>query len=353
MLRACLTLICLIPLCSCSNNTPEAMLSDYMWRVANVLDVSVDTDFDNLPALPLLPHRRERILPVTEVRQGLLEVLDLKFCNLLPLIAERNSSLGKVMLPSKQLAYELQFFTLIRHCRDRIEDDQYSPIEPELTDRIREIYQVKRRNLHNTVWNGIYTAREVELQFTSTAEALPLSGDTGYKAVDRSLQHLIQLSQVIKRPEQWQPPAFLDQLESDYGTLNSNPFGGQALRSLQLLTVTMERTSISISRRLDDNPLCFQGHQTEKARILGNVFRKFYANRFQPYLSRVDRDSKAWLRNQQELFSQFTPPSAMQDYMERIYNNPNSLWERYNKARKQHTQAWQALLRQCSMMPGQ
>ncbi|WP_027859138.1 DUF3080 family protein [Marinobacterium jannaschii] len=352
MHKACLILIGLILLSGCSKDDPESMMSDYMWRVANTLEADIDNDLSYLDPLPLFPARRDRILPVEEVRQGLLEVLDLKFCNILPLIAERNSSLGKVMLPSKQLAYELKFFAAIRDCKQRAENSKALDAEPELRQRIAEIYRVKRSNLHNTLWNGIYTAREVELQFTTTAEPLPLSAASGYAAASRSIGHLQLLSKALHDPEQWQLPPFLDSLESDYETLNSNRFGGQALRSLQLLTTTMERTSTAIESRLAGKPLCFKGHQTQKSTILNNVFQQHYARRFQPYLARVDRETRAWIASQQALLASFSPPPAMKSYIEKIYGEQNSLLSRYQQARKQHIKSWQALLTQCGMMPG-
>jgi len=351
MRRACLTFTFILMLSGCSNDTPEAMVSDYMWRVSNVLDTDIDTELDDLPPLTPFPLRRERLLPIVDVRQGLLEVLDLEFCDILPLIAERNSSLGKVMLPSKQLAYELRFFTAIRACRLKASDDLTPSLDPELRQRINAIYQTKLNNLHNVVWNGIYTAREFELQFTTTAAPLPLQGDTGYPAVGRSLDNLNQLATVINSPTTWQPAAVITAIEQDYATLNSNPFGGQAMRSVQLLSVAMERTAEAINRRIARAPLCFPGHKTSTATTLGNVFNKFYAGRFQPYLAKVDRDTKQWLQAQQALFEQFEPPEGMSAYMQQLHLGQNSLWQRYNRARKAHIAAWQELLTQCGMMP--
>ena len=77
---------------------PEALLTDYVERVARVSGVDVPDDYR--AALLPYPDRRERILPLADLRIGMLDFLALADCGLQEIVGERNSGLGKVM-PSK------------------------------------------------------------------------------------------------------------------------------------------------------------------------------------------------------------------------------------------------------------
>ncbi len=341
-------------LLGCSQNTPEAMLQDYMYRVGNLIEREIERDLKVADQLPLYPPRRERILATEDIRQGLLEVLDLDVCDLLPLIAQRNSSLGKVMAPSQKLVYELRFFVRIRDCTRILDRAAPGRYDSELLAQVRNIYELKKRNLQRELWNGIFTAQEMEDNYSRGGAPLPLEGDDNYPASAQALQHLLLLAQLPAQETDWTLPEFLPDLEQDYFVLYSNQFGARALKSLILLTVTMERTARAIDERLAEHPLCFPGYSSQKQPVLQNVFTKFYAGRFQPYLAKVHRQASSWLDLQEALLNSFELPPTMQRYYRLTLDKEaeEGLWLRYEHAREQHTKAWQRLLRQCQLMPG-
>ncbi|MFC6673576.1 DUF3080 family protein [Marinobacterium aestuariivivens] len=341
----------LLLLAGCDGSGPEEMLDDYASRVSNTLDEPIETDFDVAGRLPLFPARRERSLPLTDLRQGLVEVLALRHCDLLHLIAERNSSLGKVMAPSQQLVYEMRFLARLRDCRRDL-DSAPSP-DPDLLAQVNAIYSVKSRELPVAIWNAVYASSEMEVNFSRGDPPMPLEPDGSALAALSSLEQLTDLAALAQLPD-WPLPALLDVIEQPYQTLNRNRFGSQWLKSLLLLTETLERTARGLESRERRYPLCPQYRPTPDARILLNVFTQYYAGAVQPYLARVHRDGSRWRDLHLTLMHQLPATEAMQQYRWQVFagENPDSLWQRYILARDHHTSAWQAVLRRCGLMPG-
>lgn len=353
-MRICGLLIALLALSGCDRGSPEYMMQDYMSRVENTLETSIDTELDVGDKIPLFPRKRARKQATDELRQGLLEVLDLDYCEgLLHLIAQRNSSLGKVMPPSKQMTYEIRFFQLIRDCHNKIQLD--SEQEAELKTRIREIYEIKKRNLAKEIYNGIYMSEEIAGNFSRSEAPIALEGDTGLDASIRVVEQFLLLAQLPSNETDWQAPTFLNEIENSFKVLYSNRYGGQLLKSLVLLTESMNATADGINAKLDSRPFCLPGHRNPRTDILRNVFAKYYSGTFQPYLSKVHRSGQIWLETNQKLAAALPLPLAMDAYFNETLSleHPNSLWQQYIRARDRHTQAWQRLLSQCGMMPGQ
>ncbi|RXJ71671.1 hypothetical protein CS022_20225 [Veronia nyctiphanis] len=102
--------ICAVLLLGCRpGNETTDLFETYQQRLANV----VDADTSPLPESDKvqLPRKRELIQPIEDVTFGLLDAYDLRKCGLFQLIAERNSVLGKIQDPFRQLDYEVSFLT--------------------------------------------------------------------------------------------------------------------------------------------------------------------------------------------------------------------------------------------------
>jgi len=345
-------LIFLLPLIAffvsgCSKPPGQALLEDYLYRMGNATEQPIDDDLSIQPPVMSYPPRRERLVASEDIREGLLDTLNLRACNLLPLIAERNSSLGKVMPVSQQLIYELRFYVLIRDClsKSEVKSDQ------ELFDQVDSIYQQKKRNLPVVLWNAIYNAPEMEANFSLGDP--PLSPDEQHSLgpAINSLQHFQQLIYLSRQEGPWELPVFLPQLEKDYEVLNRNRFGARWLTSIRQLTLALERSGDAINARLARRSICPLGKPTPQAKILNNVFRKYYIGQVQPYMALVHQTGTRWLAQHETLLGQLTHSSLIQAYQQRMLSTQSQLWLDYINARDEHTKAWQTLLGQCGLMP--
>ncbi len=323
------------------------MLEDYSQRVSRVLEIERPEVV--YPAIPAFPPRRLRLVAIPEIREGLLDVLNLRQCGLLSMIAERNSSLGKVYTPASRMLYELQFYQGIRHCAALLRDDPNA--EPALVLQVNQILASKQKNLPAELWNGVYTAPEVEQHFALNAKPLAAASNPSPAA---AMKTLLFASQRALNREQL-PPELLQEVEAAYAQLHRSEAGAQTLQSLRLLTAYLTQTAQTIEQRLAQRPMCFKQQTTPQANILRNVFQKYYAGAVQPYMAEVQRHADSWLSVNQQLWHFFAETGvlseSMQHYRE-LWFGGQGLWPGYEQARNRHTRAWQEILTQCGLMPG-
>ncbi|PWQ95589.1 hypothetical protein DKW60_14315 [Leucothrix pacifica] len=351
-LLAALSLLMLLTACQVS--APQAMLEDYTARMSNVLTTDIKLNLGEAAlAIPAFPAKRDRVVATQELREGLWDVLDFRQCDMLSLISERNSSLGKVMLPSQKMRYELRFIVALQACRKILVDIE-EPDDTQLAfqERLDAIYQTKSDNLPREIWNGIYGADEISQHFKIGTPPLALDTDSG-NPPRYALQQLSGLA-TLSRTDSITLPAWLEQVEAPYETLHHSEFGASLLSSLVMMTQTLDRTAQAIETRLQAKPFCFPGHKPPRATTLYNVFQKFYAGKVQPYMAVIQRQGSPWFALHDELIQQLPATDSMNDYRQQVLgmNVDGSLWDQWVKARQRHTQAWQDILGQCNMMPG-
>ncbi|MGH1463151.1 MAG: DUF3080 family protein [Neptuniibacter sp.] len=341
-------------LTGCGGDQPEAMMENYTSRLSRVL--GVDSELPNRTEPPLFPLRRERLMQTTEIREGLFDVLKLKTCKLLPLIAERNSSLGKVYPPSQKMLYELKFYNTVLHCLNVVKADPGT--DPEFLSQLNDIYLIKDQNLAAEIWNGVYTSSEVESNFSIGESPLPLSNDGSVASMLNAFSTLSDLGKLAKDRDEWLLPTYVYSIEPVYEQLYRNRSGAKILSSLTLVTQYLNYAATLIEDRLEKRPICFNGLVSEQGKILKNVFYKYYAGEFQPYMAYVHKSTKTWFDLNNHLIeslkvSGLVLPSAINDYHHRVLktNSDDSLWSEYQSARERHTRSWQNILEQCGMMP--
>ena len=338
----------------CDSSKPESMLSEYSQRLSTVLET--DIQLSALPALPNFPQKRHRTHLTTELRQGLWEVLDFRQCDMLGIISERNSSLGKVMPPSQKMRYELRFLHALQQCQNTLQarDDPDQELDA-FKERLDEILTLKLNSLPLEVWNGIYASSEISKQFkTSSAPLANEVPETGsdYAAIHSAMQRFDHLAK-LATSKTIELPNWLDDIEDDYAALYRSDLGSQLLTSLNLLIKHLNAVAEAIDRRLSRKPFCFKGHQPPRATVLNNVFRKYYVQQVQPYMARVEQNARPWFTAHAAIIQKLPATPAMKAYADQVFSlqHNNSLWSRWIAARDRHTKAWQTILGQCNMMP--
>lgn len=342
-------LITTLLLTGCGKPEGQTLLEDYLYRLGNSAGIEIDTNLDKLPPVAAYPPRRERLAKTTELREGLLDTLNLAHCNLLPLIAERNSSLGRVMPVSQQLIYELRFYAAINHCRTTTAVRE----DPELKEQVEQIFSIKRQNLPAVFWNAIYNSPEMEANF-ALGEPPLAPEDSGILGPSlKALQHFSRLLNLSRDPGFQSAPESLISLEKDYEALYRNRFGAHWLSSIRLMTETLERAADALELRLEGKKLCPQRSPTQQARILHNIFRNYYATGVQRYMSQIDRNGRLWLNTHETLINTLPDSSNLAHYQAQVLSIGGALWQRYIAARDRHTLRWQQQLQQCNLMPGQ
>lgn len=344
-------------LIGCGKNTSQQVLDDYATRMGNILQQASNlSPQKHSEYLPKFPEKREIVLKTVELHQGLWEVLDFRQCDMLSIISERNSSLGKVMLPSQKMRYELRFFNALKACKTALATiPEPDKSQQAFKGRLDDIYQLKAANFPAEIWNGIYASIEISKHFKTGAEPLALkqsSEQTNRAKIQQALERLAHLSS-LSNSETLELPHWLDNIEDEYAVFHHSDFGSRLLATLPLLTSTLNTVANAIETRLKRKPFCYKGHQPQQATVLNNVFHKYYVEQVQPYMALLEKQGKPWFETHDAIMTRLPAPPQMQQYQQQVLSmkNPNSLWNQWIAARNRHTKAWQTILGQCNMMP--
>lgn len=326
----------------------RAMLQEYAYRVANVLDAEI-SEPQAPDILQTLPPRRERQLQTADLRIGLFEYLELKACDMRHLVSQRNSVLGRVMPPSRQLVYEARLLTALDTCHRYLQ--QHPPEDSEFADLISEARAQKRGELPKVVWNASFASEELERSLSLGNGHLQPGTEHLLHESTRELRWFTETMHNVL--EQAQIPD-IGELESHYQSLAFNPAPGQLFQSMALAIQWLEFVNQTL-RQSDLRRLCPQEIPTRKARILQTVFAKFYAGEVQTWLSMLHRAGGEWRRAMEQLIEvqRLELPPAFSRYARVMLDSrqPNSLWVRFDAAMQAHTGNWQRVLGHCGMMP--
>lgn len=324
----------------------RALLEDYRDRVARVLERPAAGAL--VPSLEPWPRARLRTLEVEPQRTNLVRFLRLHDCGLGALVGERSSPLGRVMPPSQRLAYEHRFLRVADRCLGELAAD---PEADEDREALAEIVAGKRARLDAVVWNATLGSEALASVFTLDVDALAPervagSGSEVTGAVRELVRRAPRIGDPTLEPERWEAP---------WQVLSGSAFGGRARRSIALLALALEEVAGHLEAREAERPVCPQGIPTDRARILQNVFTRYYAGAVQPYLAAVDAELRPWfaalaaLRAAQGADAPAGFDAATAPIVDPAV--PGGEWSRLVAARDRHTQAWQDLLGRCDLAP--
>ncbi|MBH3339279.1 DUF3080 domain-containing protein [Pseudomonas mendocina] len=339
-------LLCLLLLAACGPaNDGLAMQSDYLQRLQRSLDAADVNAFDSRSVSQYrLPARRERLAEIPELRIGLLDlVIDARRCpHLQQLISQRNSSLGKQLMPSQRLGYEGDLLRAIDDYLPHLQDDS------SLKATLQRLASDKRQQLPAVFWNALNGSPEFENYLRFADQALPVDTQEDSAALD-ALQRLGRIGSGL--PGQLPPSA--KELEPLFFALYASEQGGQLITSLASLRHTLDAGSEMLEQRQHGRPLCPLGQATPRGRILQNIFVKFYAGGLQPYLAQVDQRGQQWQAALLQLQRIDGIPPATREHLQRLAGEQGSLWQDFRMATARHVKAWQTLLNSCGLAPGQ
>lgn len=324
-----------------------ALQADYLQRLNNAAQGDAVHTFDHAQLTRFrLPARRERLTAIPEVRIGLLDLLlDIRRCpEVQQLISQRNSILGKQLLPSSRLAYEGDLLRAIEACLPRLQAGADQALQRTLSELAGE----KRAQLPAVFWNALNASPEVERYLRFAEQALPTTTPDDSAALDA----LTQLATLANSLPETLPPT-TTKLDPVFFALHASPQGGQLITSLASLSHTLNQASEILEQRQQRRPVCPMGRATARGRILQNIFIRFYAGALQPYLALVHQRGQTWSAALHTLGNAPQAPPATRDYLLSLAGAEHSLWAQFELATARHVRAWQQTLKSCGLAPGQ
>lgn len=314
--------------------TPEAQtrLDDYLTRLSRVLDVDVPA---LKPAeLPRMPAHRSLRVAVEPLSINLVEFWGFRECGLAEVLGERNSILGRVMVPSQHLHMDGRILQQLRYCIDTLEDDALVALASDLRDGKQQQWPAR-------YWNATAAAPELRAFWSPATSPLTPGEEASFQ---RALTALGVLSRLPERLRDRQWPNRAD-LETHYRALEQYALGGALLQSLDLGRTYIEAGNEMLERARRQSTLCPAGLAKRELEYARNVMVKVFVAKLQPWLAAVNQratNTRAAYTGLLDAQSQ-----ALRQRLQTFETEVDTLHGAYQTAIEAHVAGWQNLFESC------
>ncbi len=324
-------------LAGCRETHTEDILDTYHERLTNVLDIHHQplpiSDFIHLP------DTRTLLVPIEDIRISLLNAYELRSCGLFQLVAERNSVLGKIQDPTRQLKYEILFINGLKRCLATPE----LPIK--LTEQLTDILTTKHTQLTDRLHNMLLTDKEWRQQFS----IYPIAFDHNqFHGFIENIQAIQLVSLIHESADKKQPfdELWAENLTQSQEAIHPYRYFGQLFYSMVRMTDALNQITSVLSTE-QHRIQCGKNRNQQQARYLGNVFYRYFIHELQPYLAKLDTQYQEVQPSLMTVFNQ----ARHQDHFTPYYRFyiAGDLHEAYRQAIYSHQQFWLQLFQRCEM----
>ncbi|MDX1803246.1 MAG: DUF3080 family protein [Alcanivorax sp.] len=315
----------------------QARWDDYLQRLSRLTRQPVPPPGD-LPLHPY-PGARQLQLPTPRASVNLLDFLTLRRCQLITLVSQHNSSLGKVQAASLDLGYQVAFIRRTRQClrQQRLEDAT-------LTRTLAQVVADKVNALPGYYWNAVVNSDELRHFFNQSPQARAGDLPSSLEALQFLVARPITVRQLPATP--------LTRLEQQLTVLAHNQGGGYLLRRLALSNRELRRANRMLAA-VNSARLCPGGQHSTRARYLRNLLDHVWGPKVQRALAEATRNQQQLDTLTDKLATLVSPTPASFARWRSYYFGPGGLRDQQKQALHRHVQLWQALLGDCGLMPGQ
>jgi len=288
-----------------------------------------------------LPRRRERRVAVGDTRIGPFEFLGLIGCPLAEVVAARNGPLGKLSVPTRRLAHEVELLATGHPCLALLEGDRAA--------RLKAVLEAKEPELAVHRWNAIWLDAELERYLTAGPAAWIGGRDPQDGAWQlRQLADTAQEMTVgrVKRAR-GEASVAVAAIETALAELRDDRAVGPSLRALETTRIELARVADWVTQRARVG--C-----DDRSKRLVRVFREAYLP-LQPKLVELDRSTGGVLEALDALYratrDPVPVPTAMETWAREVLGTrtKSGLWRRYREALTRHADAWAELFAVCGV----
>ena len=318
--------------CSGCTQTSKDMWQDYSMRLENTFSISIESLNSNTQPPPALPNKRDRQTQLNPPKINLLDFLKLYKCEVNTLIAKRNSPLGKVMLPSQYFIYAMTFIDQAQIC---INQEGISPENKSKLQTAIRFYQQHRLELfHNAVFHNEWDKAFHGHKGRSLENPYPPSGIAALNDLN-TIKHQLTQQKAIDTND----------LEQNLKELTESRYPGNWIKDLMEAIQFLKQINNSMEKA---KPVCPLGQPSRQSDIMQNVFRKYFSQIIQPWISQLHRFGQSF-DNQLNLIS--SSNEAMSAYHHHLFIGSKGPWKDFQFTWRQHVQLWQKHLKTCRLMP--
>lgn len=326
----CCTALVILSACS---PAPEGLahLHDYQQRVANTLNQPA-ISFQPQPRVQA-PTARELRLPIARLEISLLDAMRLDACAAGPLIAERNSSLGRLQNGVMRYLHDRQLADALELCAQQLKSDN-----PELAQRVQQQAQAKQKLMPQLRTQAITEDSAIRNILNMADRPLAKPDSTTLAPLFSALNTvLLVLDNQAQLPTEEELSAALERLEKD-------AYVGQLWRALHDNYAYIQQLDPLVSN-LSHNAGCLSAGVPKRAQVLRQVFIARFSGPVQRHLNALTHQAQQLEPYIQALDA---PLPAWQKYLQHIV----ALDDQVKAITRNHVQYWQQFFRDCEFTPG-
>lgn len=323
--------ICLFMLGCSGQSELESATQDYAERISRVINIDIDI---GQPAISLsYPEAPERVLTIPDKTLKLSEFYAINNCPLAPLIAQRNTALGKVETPSRRYVYELNVLNALAICAEQV-DESESRIQQKLTDltshKTSQISMVRAKLLQDS--EAIRLGTGFSRAFLAPNDSKISQGFTETLLALEFLSSLANATSVS-----------YEELETHLESLEKYRLLAVMWRTQQYISNTLPAITTALDQYATEMNCSVQ--TTDKTKILDNILNMFFVNKIQAIGGQLNAYHYQFKPLIEELLNEPFLASSVKTYW---HTQTHDEFTKYQNTIKQHVQAWQNIREQCS-----
>jgi hypothetical protein len=277
----------------------------------------------------LLPRRRERRLAVHDLRVGPFDFLATIGCPLSEVVAQRNSSMGKVLVPTRRLGHELAVVYAMNECLPKLSRER--------AERFKSKLSTKRAELGRHRWNAVWLDNDLE-RYLSFG---PASLIGGADSRDGTAQ-LMRASRALLADDVTELESAFEQLRDDAAMGSTVALAGRAATEFERIADVVGQHSVT-GCRAEERRLAqiFQNQFLPLQVELGDLSRKV--------MGFVDAFNALYTAS----VNGVEVPEEMEFFRLAVSGSEGTpgVWGRLQQSMRAHAAAWAPLLEECGVIP--
>jgi hypothetical protein len=286
-----------------------------------------------LPPPPVIEAQTPE-LGLSDTRISFGDALELGECGLLPLIAERNSSLGRQKQESTRLIYEWTLKSGLDQCSQFNQEEWF-----------QKARTAKTRDVEIAVIKLLTQSKEADRIHSKINKPFTSLDESRIAYLTRT-QPIVQV--ITQALQQSAPPsnATITQFEDSLRAWSQTQHHGTLHQAIIEAQIWLEKANTLQSQALKANQLCPMGTPTEGGRNMRLFIRNYFGSTIQPKLSSMtralDEFGSTWSTLPITLWSGNT-------LIDGLLQVPPRYRDRFRNELKKHIHNWQQLLQSCGL----
>lgn len=333
-----LTLVLFASLSGCSKHQQiKKDIQAYSERLQSFTNIPVKEVESASSKIMQLPNKASLSYDIAPLNINLREFHAFNACSLNTLVAERNTSLGKMQLPSGRFVYESALLAEFDKCENLLKGDTKNT---SLVEKL-SAYKTLKLKQYPKVWsNFITSSEEIKLHISLANDYIAGNANDNFYPAKQAWHYLANTYQ----PKQvTQNNVDATSLENHLRTLEQSRLLARIFRTQKLISSELDVMSAILEKFLSNNK-CATKQQEDDIIIMRNIFTLFFAQKIQSVAAELNKYVYQIRPILDPLISNSVLPPA---YTEFFTQHLVVEHKEYKKSMKNHITLWQRIFARC------